>query len=112
MDSAAAADRFDVVAFGAHPDDLEVVRGGTAATAGRLGKRRFDAFVHLALLGCRRAGHSDCARTTHRRVQSFHVRISRKRQSAPWRRLVLDVSDGFRHNQPSLNPARSSPVTM
>lgn len=37
MDRPAAADRFDVVAFGAHPDDLEVVMGGTAAILVRNG---------------------------------------------------------------------------
>jgi len=31
MDSIIGDDRFDVVAFGAHPDDLEAVMGGTAA---------------------------------------------------------------------------------
>jgi LmbE family N-acetylglucosaminyl deacetylase len=31
MASVTAGDRFDVVAFGAHPDDLEAVMGGTAA---------------------------------------------------------------------------------
>src|ERR1700675_2628006 len=30
-------ERFDVVAFGAHPDDLEVVMGGTAAILVRAG---------------------------------------------------------------------------
>ena len=39
MDSAAAAGWFDVVAFGAHPDDLEVVMGGTAAILVRDGMR-------------------------------------------------------------------------
>ena len=39
MDRPAAADRFDVVAFGAHPDDLEVVMGGTAAILVRNGMR-------------------------------------------------------------------------
>jgi len=33
------ADRYDVLAFGAHPDDLEVVLGGTAAKLSRSGLR-------------------------------------------------------------------------
>lgn len=33
------ADRYDVLAVGAHPDDLEVVMGGTAAKLSRLGLR-------------------------------------------------------------------------
>lgn len=31
------ADQYDVLAFGAHPDDLEVVLGGTAAKLSRSG---------------------------------------------------------------------------
>ena len=30
--------RYDVIAFGAHPDDLEVVMGGTAAKLARAGQ--------------------------------------------------------------------------
>lgn len=37
MGSVTASDRFEVVAFGAHPDDLEVVMGGTAAILARSG---------------------------------------------------------------------------
>ena len=37
MGSVTASDRFDAVAFGAHPDDLEVVMGGTAAILARSG---------------------------------------------------------------------------
>jgi LmbE family N-acetylglucosaminyl deacetylase len=33
------ADRYDILAVGAHPDDLEVVMGGTAAKLSRLGLR-------------------------------------------------------------------------
>ena len=33
------ADRYDVLAFGAHPDDLEVVMGGTAAEVDDLWKK-------------------------------------------------------------------------
>ena len=31
------SERYDVIAFGAHPDDLEVVLGGTAAKLARSG---------------------------------------------------------------------------
>ncbi|MBI3401307.1 MAG: PIG-L family deacetylase [Acidobacteria bacterium] len=37
MTDAAAADRYDVMAFGAHPDDLEAVLGGTAVKLVRSG---------------------------------------------------------------------------
>ncbi len=37
MSTASTSQRYDAIAFGAHPDDLEVVMGGTAAKLARKG---------------------------------------------------------------------------
>jgi len=87
MDGPAATDRFDVVAFGAHPDDLEVVMGGTAAILVRDGMR----VLFVDLCDGEPARHASAGARQRQAEQAASI-LGVRRMTLPLRdRLILDT---------------------
>lgn len=82
------ADRYDVLAFGAHPDDLEVVMGGTAAKLSRSGLKIL--FVDLC--------DGDPARHAPRGVR--REQAERAAQTLGVSRTILEFQDRFIQDMP------------
>ena len=87
MDGPAATDRFDVVAFGAHPDDLEVVMGGTAAILVRDGM----SVLFVDLCDGEPARHASAGDRQRQAEQAASI-LGVRRMTLPLRdRLIVDT---------------------